>query len=271
LGVVATVDLSQVGNTTTTAVIAEQSEVCYQVFAPFARLAQAGIGTMAGFDWAYWISAYPNFNNNPQLGLGFTTPNLYVGQEDTTLGDGSNWVTLGTISFNLFRVATVPLFTWSLTPPRTILFANKSLINTSFPPTWSWDFGDGATDNTNNPSPQHVYPRAGTFIATLTTTDPTGTKQFTGVIVIGFQAAMTIQDLGIGGVINGQPAHRYTILDASIGAVAWSWDFGDGTPIYSQQQPPNPYRYIAGQQYTITLTVMDGNGNTASTSQVINA
>jgi hypothetical protein len=39
---------------------------------------------------------------------------------------------------------------------------------------YHWDFGDGTTQTTADPRTTHVYPRAGTFRATLTVTDNEG-------------------------------------------------------------------------------------------------
>jgi len=51
------------------------------------------------------------------------------------------------------------------------------------PYTYSWEFGDGATSNQQNPS--HVYNSAGTFKATVTVTDSaSNTKQWTETITV---------------------------------------------------------------------------------------
>ncbi|MEM9983688.1 MAG: PKD domain-containing protein, partial [Bacteroidota bacterium] len=120
---------------------------------------------------------------------------------------------------------------------------------------WEWDFGDGDTDNGQIIAP-HIYDAAGIYTATLTVTD---TRGCTG------QSGRTI-------TANGLPpvdfdAFRYgcapiavSFTDQTVGtspAVAWQWDFGDGTQSF-QQNPT--HTYSSDGQYTVSLTITDANG-----------
>lgn len=49
-------------------------------------------------------------------------------------------------------------------------------LSTGTPTTWIWDFGDGTTDNTQNPS--HTYVGEGNFIVTLTVTNDCNTDMY---------------------------------------------------------------------------------------------
>jgi PKD repeat protein len=52
------------------------------------------------------------------------------------------------------------------------------------------------------------------------------------------------------------------------GATTWDWDFGDGTPHSTVQNPPD-HTYTSGGTYTAKLTVTDGGVRTSSTQQAI--
>ena len=56
---------------------------------------------------------------------------------------------------------------------------------------------------------------------------------------------------------------------ASVGTVTgWNWNFGDGSPISTVQNPTHPYS--TGGPYTVTLAVVSTNGCVDTLSQVIN-
>jgi PKD repeat protein len=55
--------------------------------------------------------------------------------------------------------------------------------------TWSWDFGDGTTDNSGNSSVTHAYTSAGSYIVTVTATDAAGNAVSKTLVV----AVMSIQ------------------------------------------------------------------------------
>jgi len=52
------------------------------------------------------------------------------------------------------------------------------------------------------------------------------------------------------------------------GATTWDWDFGDGTPHSTMQNPPD-HTYASGGTYTVGLTVTDGGVRSSSTQQAI--
>jgi len=82
------------------------------------------------------------------------------------------------------------------------------------PTSWLWDFGDGTTDNTQNPS--HTYSRRGFFVVTLTAINADGTGD-------PFKLSIGVSDTGI----NPLPRSIYdmvlsyipTTTDISIGEI----------------------------------------------------
>ena len=52
--------------------------------------------------------------------------------------------------------------------------------------------------------------------------------------------------------------------NASTGATTYQFDFGDGTPAVTGQSPLALHTYVAAGTYTVTLTVSDGQGHSAT-------
>jgi len=62
-------------------------------------------------------------------------------------------------------------------------------------------------------------------------------------------------------------AGTVTFTDGSTGATSWSWDFGDGSPVSSQQNPV--HTYTATGNYIVILTVTNACGTNMNT-QIVN-
>ena len=156
--------------------------------------------------------------------------------------------------------------------PLTESFTGSATGGTA-PYTYSWNFGDGTSSTTQNPS--HTYTAAGSYTATLTVTDSaspanTATSQVaTTVSAVGNplaagasatptsgQVPLSVAFTGTG--TGGTPAYNY------------SWNFGDGTS--STTQNPS-HTYGTAGTYTATLTVTDSASpvNTASSTVTITA
>jgi PKD repeat protein/murein tripeptide amidase MpaA len=75
-------------------------------------------------------------------------------------------------------------------------FTDASLDN---PTTWAWDFGDGSTDNVQNPS--HVFVNAGTYTVQLTVSNAAGSNTFSQVITVNQTPTITISTSDTDGVI----------------------------------------------------------------------
>lgn len=143
--------------------------------------------------------------------------------------------------------------------PLTVSFSDST--NFGAPITsWSWDFGDGATSNLQNPT--HTYLNPGTYDVSLTVTDLDGcSRTFTQPNFVfvtqpqaGFSASDTIACLGV--------TIDFTDTSSGIG-LSWLWDFGDGNT--STAQNPS-HTYAANGNYTVTLVVTDVNGCTDTAS-----
>jgi len=135
--------------------------------------------------------------------------------------------------------------------------------------TYSWNFGDGTPVVTGaSPTPTHVYASAGTgYTVTLTVTDsalntnsishtvaPTGPPPPSTPVAAftsncsNLSCAFTDASTDTGGTITG-----------------WSWNFGDGSPVSTAQNPTHVYA-SAGTGYSVTLTVTDSLSDTNAIS-----
>jgi len=75
-------------------------------------------------------------------------------------------------------------------------FNDASLDN---PTTWAWDFGDGSTDNVQNPS--HIFVNAGTYTVQLTVSNSAGSNTVSQVITVNQSPTITISTSDTDGVI----------------------------------------------------------------------
>jgi PKD repeat protein len=136
------------------------------------------------------------------------------------------------------------------------------------PPTsWLWDFGDGTTDKSQNPS--HTYTKPGTYPVTLTVgngqaTDKSAPAQIEvrdpqGAVppVAKFSFSPTNPEVG-------QPV---TFKDASLGAPTdYTWSWGDGTA--TQTGPSPSHTFTQAGSFKVTLTVTNRYGSNSLTQQV---
>ncbi|MDP9229687.1 MAG: PKD domain-containing protein, partial [Bacteroidota bacterium] len=137
-------------------------------------------------------------------------------------------------------------------------FTDKSILAT----TWNWNFGDGTTFAGPNP-PLHIFPAAGTYNVSLTTTNGSCTYTLTRVINIVDQTPDFIADIRSGCKPLGYI--QFHALPPDPGLIKeYVWDLGNG-PV--TMPDPNPFVYTlysnAGN-YNITLTTIDTFGCTHS-------
>jgi PKD repeat protein len=134
--------------------------------------------------------------------------------------------------------------------------------------TYAWDFGDGTTATTANPS--HSFTTAGTYTVTLTITDDgtpalTSTDTITIIVTAANQAptAVATSDILTGEASLAVQFTGDTSTDPDTGDVlTYDWDFGDGTTA-TTANPSHTFTTVG--TYDVTLTVTD-NGTPALSS-----
>jgi PKD repeat protein len=119
-------------------------------------------------------------------------------------------------------------------------------------PSYVWHFGDG--DSSNIPNPTHVYLQEGVFTPSLTTYDAGGCTQtwYAPSITVNLpQAAFSST-----GTRQGCDRLTASLINLSVNADAYEWDFGDGT---TSTSPQPSHDYVSPGSYTVTLTVYSDN------------
>ena len=147
--------------------------------------------------------------------------------------------------------------------PLTVTFGNWSYPD---PFTSEWDFGDGSPPDTTT-EPTHVYTQPGVYTVTLTVSNTTcGSSSTTKTITV--EAPPPPQAAFVFAPAAGYAPLTVTFTDSSTGDVAhWNWDFGDGTPADTTQNPVHVF--TDGGVFTVSLTVNDiYGGQTTATDTV---
>jgi len=162
-----------------------------------------------------------------------------------------------------------------LVPPLTIQFdASGSSSDQGSIVSYSWSFGDGSTGSGR--IVLHTYSSAGSYTVSLTATDSQGaTASITRIIQVSM-------DGGVEG--NIKPSANFTASPTSgtaplavdfnasgssdpDGSIAsYNWAFGDGT---TGTGVTTSHTYSIPGTYTVSLTVIDGQGATGSTTRII--
>jgi PKD repeat protein len=132
--------------------------------------------------------------------------------------------------------------------------------STGSPTSWNWNFGDSsATDSSQNPV--HTYLGPGAYTVTLKATNAAGANSTSQVVTI---AAGTAPKADFTFTVNGLQAN---FLDRSTGGpTSWSWNFGDGSPLDSSQNPV--HTYAAAGTYTVVLTASNASGSNSKSDVV---
>ncbi|WP_282116695.1 PKD domain-containing protein [Cellulophaga baltica] len=139
--------------------------------------------------------------------------------------------------------------------------------------TYAWDFGDGTTATTANPS--HTFTTAGTYNVTLTVTDDgtpvLSSSEVTLTITVNAPANQAPTAVATSDIITGEASLAVqftgdTSTDPDAGDVlTYAWDFGDGTTATTA----NPsHTFTTAGTYTVTLTVTDDGTPALSSSEV---
>lgn len=146
--------------------------------------------------------------------------------------------------------------------PLTVSFTNQSTGDNITD--YLWDFGDGATSTSENPS--HTYSSNGFYDVSLTITNSasdTDTTTKTDYIAVG----MTIDAQFNMSVSGGEAPLSVNFTDQSTGMVsAYNWNFGDGSSS-TAQNPSHTFNNVGS--YDVVLTVTGPAGTDTRTKTVI--
>jgi PKD repeat protein len=139
------------------------------------------------------------------------------------------------------------------TPPLSVTFTDQS---TNAPTSWAWDFGDGGTSTSQNPT--HVYGAVGTYTVSLTASNSCGADTETKVGYVTVSTCPLPSTDFSGTPTSGTAPLTVAFTDLTSGSPAsWSWAFGDGGT--SAVQSPT-HVYTAPGTYDVSLTTTNACG-----------
>lgn len=129
-----------------------------------------------------------------------------------------------------------------------------------------WNFGDESSVS-NQQHPTHLYTQPGTYPVTLTVIGTGGCRDSVTLqtITVNSDAFATFtSDPAPGDSLFLPGKANVNFTDASLAAVSWLWDFGDGS--ISTDMSPS-HNYTLPGTYTVTLTVTNIDGCSSTYSQ----
>ena len=123
--------------------------------------------------------------------------------------------------------------------------------------TWLWDFGDGGTSTSRNPT--HTYNSVGYYSVTLSITLPGGcSNTITKYQYIKISpATVRISNAPIGGCIpfTYQPVAVIQSVDS---VISYAWNLGEPSGIYTIQSPIHTYNTAGNYNLQLTITTQNG-------------
>jgi PKD repeat protein/C1A family cysteine protease len=147
--------------------------------------------------------------------------------------------------------------------PLTVEFTDLSMNN---PTSWSWDFGDDGTSDTQNSS--HTYSDAGIYTVSLTVTNAGGSDTETKtdyITVTTDDGTAPVADFTADPSSGKKPLKvKFTDLSTN-NPTSWFWEFGDGKT--SIEQNPG-HTYPKKGTYTVDLTVSNGYGSDSANTTI---
>ncbi len=133
--------------------------------------------------------------------------------------------------------------------------------------TYSWDFGDGTTEQ-NGPKVSHVYTSGGNYSVKLIVDDKKGTECSEDMAAINVTVnTPPVADAGPNLVCCLNKVSNFDgsgSSDADGDELSYTWDFGDGA---TGEGVKVTHSYSEPGEYTVTLTVNDNSGTKCDTAK----
>ncbi|MEZ4775620.1 MAG: PKD domain-containing protein [Bacteroidia bacterium] len=146
--------------------------------------------------------------------------------------------------------------------PFSLQFFNTSVPSGAAITNYNWDFANGNTSTTPNPSQN--FSMSGNYDVRLIIRDANGCRD-TAIHTVTVHP-LPVPDFSATDSMGCAP---FTVVftDQTIGnapSVSWLWDFGDGS---TSSQPFPTHTYTSDGNYTVSLTIVDANGCSGTTTR----
>lgn len=223
------------------------TDVCLEETTVFTDGSTITDGSITSWEWTFGDSPNVNTSQNPT--------HLYLadGTYDVELITESDQGCRDTVQDNV-TVFPLPTVNFSATPtegcvPLDVEFTDLSSVTSGAITEWSWAADGGGQSASQNPG--FTYLTAGTYnVSLVVTTDKGCASAATTVDMI------TVYPLPLANFMHepNSPDILYPhieVTDLSVGAVGWTWDFGDLSPDDTAQNPTHLFPDTG--TYTITL------------------
>jgi len=229
--------------------------------APFSFTPAVSFTAVDGIASYSWDLGNGNTFNGPNPPAQLYAAGKYIVKVTIVTNGGCSLTYVDTVKVGTIKP--VPAFTavpLSVCIGQNIQFTDGSTGN---PNQWLWDFGDGGSSVNQNPT--YKYTQPGTFSVKLTAYNNGCFDVLTKTNYIVVNPPLSV----FNATADCSIKNLYTFTDASIGATAWDWDFGDGSAHYTGGPNPPPHLYPpVVATYIASLTVTGGGCSNTSTRTI---
>ena len=185
--------------------------------------------------------------------------------------DGNNPPVITTKVISVINQAPVAIITSidSSNKNESILFdASLSTDSNGDALSYNWDFGDASLAATTA-QVNYAYASSGTYTVTLTVSDSEASTIINKIITISNQSPV----VSISGPNTVNRNEMLTLdasqtTDANGDALTYTWNFGDGATASGLNASIGQHVYDSSGNYTVTLTVDDGESTTTATKSI---
>ena len=224
-------------------------DVCAKIPVQFTDLSSGAITT---WNWGFGDGSNSTLQNpiHGYQDTGLFTITLIVGNNSC----------FDTLTFQNYIHVKPPIAIFNITTSCSNKFFKTFTDQSIGADSWNWDFGDGTTSTSQNPT--HTYSSVGLYNVSLTVTNFSTGCDFTKttpVRVANEQALFTASSLEI--CRNTSTTFTATSIQSSPAIVRFDWNFGDGTVDTGNYII---HTYIQRGLYAVSLKITDVNGCTDS-------
>jgi PKD repeat protein len=221
-------------------------------------------GTIATWHWDFGDG---NTSASPSPIHTYTVPGSY--HATLTITDSGS----GAVSNSSSQTVNVPLATASFNESSnglTASFVSTSVTSTAYTITnYYWNFGDGNTSTLANPT--HTYGAAGSYTVSLAVQDTSGSTKSPVIskqVTVAAAPPQVVPPVANFAAVVNNLSVSFTdaSTDTASTIVSRLWSFGDG--VTSTLANPS-HSYSTSGTYSVTLTVTDGNGQTATKTTAV--